>query len=104
MRRGADLRRARRDTRRDFARRAVIASAGFANQAARSAGCAYGRRIDQAPRRTLAAPVLTTKRIPMKPPVLALMMLAATMTTPAFARSETCRATTEKQVASLFDR
>jgi len=40
----------------------------------------------------------------MKPPVLALMMLAATMTTPAFARSETCRATTEKQVASLFDR
>ena len=40
----------------------------------------------------------------MKPPVLALMMLVATMSTPAFARSETCHATTEKDVASLFDR
>ena len=40
----------------------------------------------------------------MKPPVFALMMLAATMSTPVFARSETCHATTEKEVASLFDR
>src|SRR5437868_9321167 len=103
MRRGADLRRACRDTRRDFARRAVIASAGFAKQAARSAGGAYGRRIDQAPRRTLAAPVLTTRRISMKPPVFALMMLAATMSTPVFGRSQTCHDATEKQIASLFD-
>jgi uncharacterized protein (TIGR02246 family) len=40
----------------------------------------------------------------MKAPVLALMMLAATMSTPVFARSETCHATTEKEIASLFDR
>ena len=40
----------------------------------------------------------------MKPPVFALMMLAATMSTPVFARSETCHAATEKQIASLFDR
>ena len=40
----------------------------------------------------------------MKPPVLVLMMLAATMSTAVFARSETCHATTEKEIASLFDR
>ena len=40
----------------------------------------------------------------MKPPVLVLIMLVATMSSPAFARSETCHATNEKEVASLFDR
>ena len=40
----------------------------------------------------------------MKTPVIALMLLAATMSAPAFARSETCHAATEKEVAALFDR
>jgi len=40
----------------------------------------------------------------MKLPVLAVTMLVATVSTAAFARSETCHATTEKEVASLFDR
>jgi uncharacterized protein (TIGR02246 family) len=40
----------------------------------------------------------------MKSPVLALMMLVATISTPVFARQETCRPTTEKVIASLFDR
>ena len=40
----------------------------------------------------------------MKRSALALIMLAAAISTPVFARSETCRATTEKEIASLFDR
>jgi len=40
----------------------------------------------------------------MKPPVVALTIFVAIISTPALARSETCRATTEKEVASLFDR
>jgi uncharacterized protein (TIGR02246 family) len=40
----------------------------------------------------------------MRAPVLALMMLVATVSTPVFARSETCHAVTEKEIASLFDR
>ena len=40
----------------------------------------------------------------MKRSAVALMMLVATMSAPVFARSESCHAVTEKEVASLFDR